>query len=94
MENKSIWDKLNNHEQRITQNTDDINDIKVDTGVQGESIKNLNNSIKSLTSSTNKLTEQIEDFLISNGNKNSDNWKWAISVILIPVILYLLKLIK
>ena len=94
MENESILKKLDDHEERINKNTNDITDVKISNSVQGESIRNLNSSIKNLTDTVNKCTDKIEGFMINSGNKNTDNWKFIISVILIPVIFYLLSKFK
>ncbi|PJI07655.1 MULTISPECIES: heavy-metal-associated domain-containing protein [Clostridium] len=94
MENKDIWDKLNNHEQRITSSEKDINDIKVDTATQQVTVKNLNTSMKQLNETIEKLSDKLENFMIGSENKGTDNWKYIISVILIPVIFYLLTIIK
>ena len=94
MENETILKKLDDHEERINKNTNDITDVKISNSVQGESIRNLNSSIKNLTDTVNKCTDKIEGFMINSGNKNTDNWKFIISVILIPVIFYLLSRLK
>lgn len=94
MENKEIWDKLNNHEQRISKNEGDINNIKVDTATQEITIENLNESMKKLNDTIEKLSEKLENFMLGNESKGTDNWKYIISVILIPVIFYLLTKIK
>ncbi|MCD2346234.1 coiled-coil domain-containing protein [Clostridium guangxiense] len=94
MENKDIIEKLNNHEQRITASEKDINNIKVDTATQQVTIKNLNASMEKLNNTIEKLSEKLENFMLGNENKGTDNWKYVISVILIPVILFLLTKIK
>lgn len=94
MENKDIIEKLNNHEQRITANEKDINNIKVDTATQQETIKNLNASMQKLNDTIEKLSEKLENFMLGTENKGTENWKYVISVILIPTIFYLLTKIK
>ena len=94
MENEDILKKLDNHEQRITKNTEDISGIKVDTATQQVTIKNLNNSMEKLNNSIEKLSDKLESFIINSGNKGNDNWKYIIATILIPTIFYLLTKIK
>lgn len=49
-----ILEKLESHDKRITKNTDDINDIKVNAAIQETTVKTLNKSMERLTDTINK----------------------------------------
>lgn len=77
----------------IQKNTDDIEKLKISDAKQDTKQEEFQKAVDALT---NALRENTKEMNIQNekmGDRRSDNWKFIVSIVLIPLIMFLLNLI-
>lgn len=84
---------IERHESMIQKNTDDIEKLKISDAKQDTKQEEFQKAVDALT---NALRENTKEMNIQNekmGDRRSDNWKFIVSIVLIPLIMFLLNLI-